>query len=294
MTIKTIKTRIYLNNAQKQQVMSNFGACRFVWNQLLNLQKQRYDNGGSYINKYGMNYLITAIKREYPFLKTADSTSLLEVSNNLNQAYQRFFRQKKGFPKFKSRKYPRQSYQSNIVGQNIRQLDEFNKRQYYMNGGKSTLKHMLGTGASAHVMATMVHSKYPDIIKWLGELPTAIETPNVLGVHAGVTSAAHYEDTPDFDAIWVRDEYIYGNLGIGKVVVSGHTPTKLLCGRDDCPVVLDGDNAHYFIDAGEHALNRHLNVLVLDTTGALRNNYIVGSDTNGKAEKGSIVSLQRD
>jgi len=88
------------------------------------MQIERYNNGGSYVNEFGMNYLIKCLKQEYPFLKQAESTSLLHVSRDINQAFQKLFKEHVGYPKFKSRKFPKQSYQSNSVGHNIQQMDK--------------------------------------------------------------------------------------------------------------------------------------------------------------------------
>ena len=115
MTLKAIKTRIYPNEVQKQFIIDNFGYCRKVWNLLLDMQSQRHDNGGSYVNEFGMNYLIKQLKAENPYLKKAESTSLLHVSRDLNHGFQKLFKEHKGYPKFKSRKYPKQSYQSNFA-----------------------------------------------------------------------------------------------------------------------------------------------------------------------------------
>lgn len=123
MTLRAIKIRIYPNLEQQAKIINNFGCCRFVWNQLLNMQIERYNNGGSYVNEFGMNYLIKCLKQEYPFLKQAESTSLLHVSRDLNQAFQKLFKEHVGYPKFKSRKFPKQSYQSNSVNHNIQQTD---------------------------------------------------------------------------------------------------------------------------------------------------------------------------
>ncbi|GAW99874.1 RNA-guided endonuclease TnpB family protein [Secundilactobacillus mixtipabuli] len=124
MTLKAIKTRIYPTTEQQEKIIANFGYCRFVWNQLLDMQKQRYADGGSYVNEFGMNYLIKCLKQEYPFLKAAESTSLLHVSRDLHHAYQKMFKEHSGFPRFKSRKFPKQSYQCNAVNQNIQVIDQ--------------------------------------------------------------------------------------------------------------------------------------------------------------------------
>jgi len=124
MTLRAIKTRIYPNLAQRDKIIFNFGCCRFVWNQLLNMQTERHNNGGSYVDEFGMNNLITCLKQEYPFLKQAESTSLLRISKDLNNSFQKLFKEHVGYPKFKSRKFPKQSYQSNSNGHNIQQTDK--------------------------------------------------------------------------------------------------------------------------------------------------------------------------
>ncbi|GAA3176698.1 RNA-guided endonuclease TnpB family protein [Fructilactobacillus sanfranciscensis] len=124
MTLRAIKTRIYPNQTQQDKIIANFGCCRFVWNQLLNMQIKRYNNGSSYVNEFGMNYLIKCLKQEYPLLKQAESTSLLHVSRDLHKAFQKLFKEHVGYPKFKSRKFPKQSYQSNSVNHNIQQTDK--------------------------------------------------------------------------------------------------------------------------------------------------------------------------
>ena len=96
MVLRAIKARIYPNNSQQQQAMINFGCCRFVWNQLLNMQIERYANGGSFVREFDMNLLIKALKNEYLWLKQADSTSLQQVSRDIQDAYQRFFKKQGG------------------------------------------------------------------------------------------------------------------------------------------------------------------------------------------------------
>ena len=70
-TLIGIKLRLYPNAMQRAQLAQMFGNNRFVHNQLLNMQNQRYHNNpsASYINGYGMNYLITQLKKGIPFFK---------------------------------------------------------------------------------------------------------------------------------------------------------------------------------------------------------------------------------
>lgn len=110
--MKGIKLRLYPNKAQQDQLQQMFGNDRFVWNQMLAMAKERYKNNpnSQFIGKYGMDALLKPLKKEYPFLKESDSTSLQVVNQNLDQAFKRLFKHQGGYPRFKSRKSIKQSY----------------------------------------------------------------------------------------------------------------------------------------------------------------------------------------
>ena len=112
MTIKGIKLRLYPNETQKDKLLQMFGNDRFVWNQMLAMAKQRYQNNPSsnFVNEYGMNYLVKPLKKKYPFLKDSDSSSLIVSNHNLAQAFKMLFKHQDGYPKFKSRHSAKQSY----------------------------------------------------------------------------------------------------------------------------------------------------------------------------------------
>ena len=69
--VKGVKLRLYPNAKQQNQLSQMIGNDRFVWNQMLNMAKERYANNPSshFVNEYGMNYLLKALKNEYTFLK---------------------------------------------------------------------------------------------------------------------------------------------------------------------------------------------------------------------------------
>ena len=111
--LKGIKLRIYPNDNQIKQVESNFGAVRFVWNQMLAMQSDRYEfNKAKLLTNIDMSNLLPALKIEYPWLKAADAKSLQATCEILYINYQKFFKEHKGYPKFKSKKDNRQSYKS--------------------------------------------------------------------------------------------------------------------------------------------------------------------------------------
>ena len=66
--IKGIKLRLYPNQSQRDQLWQMFGNDRFVWNQMLSMAKERYQNNPSshFVNEYGMNYLLKQLKLPRP------------------------------------------------------------------------------------------------------------------------------------------------------------------------------------------------------------------------------------
>lgn len=121
MTLKGQKLRIYPNKYQQGLIEYNFGANRFIWNQMLDMLIKRHENNPdcNFLNAFALNNLLKQLKIEYPWLKKSESTSLQSTNHDLIEAYKRFFEKSHRFPKFKSKKYPKQSYQSKYVGKNI-------------------------------------------------------------------------------------------------------------------------------------------------------------------------------
>lgn len=107
-----VKLRIYPTEEQQKVIKQSFGACRFVWNQMLSMSKERYKNNkdSKWQTGFDMNILLKQLKEEYPWLKQTNAQSLQDQCESLAKTYQRAFKHISGFPKFKSRKYAKQSY----------------------------------------------------------------------------------------------------------------------------------------------------------------------------------------
>ena len=123
------KFRIYPSATQAQQIQRTFGCCRFVWNYYLAMRKEIYDQDGKTMNYYDCSKDMTQLKKNLAWLKEVDATALQSSLQNLDAAYQNFFRrvkqgQKPGYPKFKSKRNRRRSYKSKCVGTNIKVLDK--------------------------------------------------------------------------------------------------------------------------------------------------------------------------
>jgi putative transposase len=110
--LKAYKYRIYPNKTQEAMILQHFGACRFVYNWALETKIKEYQENKHHVSRFDLqNILVKQVKPANEWLKTANSQSLLASLINLESAFTRFFREKKGFPKFKSKKNPVQSFQ---------------------------------------------------------------------------------------------------------------------------------------------------------------------------------------
>ena len=112
--LKSFKYRLYPNKTQEIQIQKTFGCCRFVYNQTLAYRKNLYEAEKKSINKIGCNnYVNQVLKTEYEWLKEADKFALTNSVYNMDSAYQKFFKEHSGYPKFKSKKNSWKSYKTN-------------------------------------------------------------------------------------------------------------------------------------------------------------------------------------
>lgn len=117
--VSAIKVRIYPNGKQTNQLFQHFGSTRYIYNRLLKLKCYVYQKYGISLSKIDLKKRIAVLKKRSStsWLKDVNSQSLQEeVYTKMDKAYQNFFNGS-GFPKFKSRKSPRQSFN---IPQNIK------------------------------------------------------------------------------------------------------------------------------------------------------------------------------
>ena len=124
---KAYRYRIYPNKKQKEILAKTFGCCRFVYNTYLAKRIKMYEE-----NKETFSYIQCAsdmkqLKSELEWLREVDSTALQSSLKDLDAAYQKFFKEHAGYPKFKSKKTYRFSYKSKCVNENIQYCDKYIK-----------------------------------------------------------------------------------------------------------------------------------------------------------------------
>ena len=113
MRYKAYKYRLYPTREQQELINKHIGCYRYVYNLCLEKKINAYKASKESLSSFDLIKLLPVLKKEQEtsFLKEVNSLSLQAVIRNLDNAYQRFFKEKKGFPKFKSKRNSRQSFQ---------------------------------------------------------------------------------------------------------------------------------------------------------------------------------------
>ena len=105
--LKAYKIRLYPTIDQQIFFAKSFGCVRFIWNKMLSDKIEYYKETKTQLKNTPAQY-----KNEFEWLKEVDSLALANVQQNLRGAYNTFFKNGTGFPKFK-KKGQRDSYTTN-------------------------------------------------------------------------------------------------------------------------------------------------------------------------------------
>ena len=122
--LKAYKFRIYPTEEQEIFFAKSFGCVRKVYNLMLDDRMKTYEETKNDPSKKMSFPTPAKYKNDFPFLKEVDSLALANAQLNLDKAYKNFFRDKSvGFPRFKSKKNPVQSYTTNNQNGTIALID---------------------------------------------------------------------------------------------------------------------------------------------------------------------------
>ena len=204
---KAYKFRIYPNGAQKILLNKSFGCARFVYNYYLNLSiKDGYKNSNAYIKDY-----VNELKYEYPFLTEIDSIIIRQSIFNLDNAYQRFFKNNFGTPKFKS-KFDKNSYTTSAVYRNYKdkkycniELDLTKKRiklpklKWLNIKGYRNLKYIFGRIISATISRESNGKYYVSVLYEVKNIKYHLIPQRIIGIDLGFKKLLTVSDGSEFD-----------------------------------------------------------------------------------------------
>ena len=103
---RAYKYKIKPTVKQQIQLSKTFGCARFIYNWGFDIKTKAWTNEHKSVSYFELAKELTALKQtdEYAWLKEVPNECLQQSLRNLDNAYTQFFKAKKGFPKFKSKK----------------------------------------------------------------------------------------------------------------------------------------------------------------------------------------------
>ena len=199
--LKAYKFRIYPTEEQEIFFAKTFGCVRKVYNLMLDDRKKAYEEVKNNPSKKMTFPTPAKYKEEFPFLKEVDSLALANAQLNLDKAYKNFFRDKSvGFPRFKSKKNPVQSYTTNNQNGTVALIDN---KFIKVPKLKSLVRIKLHRQPKGMIKSATIsrHSsgKYYISLLCKEEISELPKTNSAIGIDLGITDFAILSDGQKID-----------------------------------------------------------------------------------------------
>lgn len=207
--LKSYKYRIYPNRQQEELIQKTFGCCRFVYNQTLVYRKNLYETEKKSMGKFDCsNYVTRVLKKEYSWLKEVDKWALVNAVFNLDLAYQKFFKEHSGYPKFKSKKNNKKSYQTNMNENNIEVSFCENKIKLpKLKWVKAKISREFTGKIKSATISQVPSGKYFVSIFVETECTPLLSTGNMIGIDLGIKYLLITSDGEKFENIRTTKKY---------------------------------------------------------------------------------------
>ncbi|XBG72411.1 IS200/IS605 family element RNA-guided endonuclease TnpB [Enterococcus cecorum] len=199
--LKAYKFRIYPTEEQEIFFAKTFGRVRKVYNLMLDDRKKAYEEVKNDSSKKMTFPTPAKYKKEFPFLKEVDSLALANAQLHLDKAYKNFFRDKSvGFPRFKSKKNPVQSYTTNNQNGTVALIDN---KFIKVPKLKSLIRIKLHRQPKGRIKSATIsrHSsgKYYISLLCKEEISELPKTNSAIGIDLGITDFAILSDGQKID-----------------------------------------------------------------------------------------------
>lgn len=206
---KAYKYRLYPNKQQIKQIQKTFGCCRFVYNQTLAYRKEMYETKKESMNKTSCNnYVNQVLKKEYEWLKEVDKFALTNAIYNMDSAYQKFFKEHTGYPKFKSKRDNKKSYSTNFTNNNIEVSFENNRIKLpKLKWIKAKIHREFDGQIKSATISQVPSGKYfVSVLVETEHIPTE-STGCMIGIDLGIKDLLITSDGEKFDNIRTAKKY---------------------------------------------------------------------------------------
>lgn len=197
--IRAYKVKIYPNKNQQKELYKIIGSCRWIWNHYLELKTKIYIEQGRNIPYLELSKDLTQLRKSTTWLQETQLQPLQQSLRNLDGAYNKFFRKQNRFPRFKSKKDNKQSFQKAIGWKLINRKLFIQENVIVKIRGKLPKTNKLGTLTISvkndKWFASMV--VYEDI-----ELPKTYSEP--IGIDMGLTHLVITSEGRKFENLHVQ------------------------------------------------------------------------------------------
>ena len=199
--LKAYKFRIYPTEEQEIFFAKTFGCVRKVYNLMLDDRKKAYEEVKNDPSKKMAFPTPAKYKKEFPFLKEVDSLALSNAQLNLDKAYKNFFRDKSvGFPRFKSKKNPVQSYTTNNQNGTVALIDsKFIKIPKLKSLVRIKLHRQPKGMIKSATISRHASGKYYISLLCKEEINELPKTNSAIGIDLGITDFAILSDGQKID-----------------------------------------------------------------------------------------------
>jgi putative transposase len=201
---KAFKYRIYPNKEQEVLILKHMGSSRWIYNYALNKKISSYQQTGKGLSRFDIQKDLPELKKqdETSWLKEINSQTLQASLENMDKAFTKFFKDKKGFPKFKSKKDSKQSF--NIPQKTI---IDFDNKKVKLPKFKTEIKVKIdrifdGKIKTSTISKTPTNKYFISILVELeNELPKKrpIDEKQAIGVDLGIKTFATLSNGMEID-----------------------------------------------------------------------------------------------
>lgn len=194
--IQAFKFELRPTGRQTQEMRRFAGACRFVYNKALALQRQNYAAGGKYISYPAMCLLLTQWRHDPStnWLANSPVHTLQQALKNLDAAYRNFFAKRAGYPMWKRK------------GRSVASFRYPAPKQFEVDSGNGRIRlPKLGwvryrssrpvEGTPRNVTVSEVNRKFHVSIQTQREIEQpALTSTSTIGIDMGIARFATFSD----------------------------------------------------------------------------------------------------
>ena len=195
---KGIVVKLYPDESMEDKINQNIGNARLTWNKLLEEYQETFEffkqQGYTKLqcNQKTFNTMLNMLKTQYPFLYESESSSLQQVYRDLITAFNRFFNNTSAYPRFKSKKNPKQSFRiqnnNNIkIQDNTIVLPKLGKVHYRTS---THYKRLLKESKINNVTIKKEHGHFYAVFNIETEVETMDYTYKSVGIDLGMRTLA--------------------------------------------------------------------------------------------------------